>query len=143
MINSRKLKQVVVEKFSTRLSGKIFIGDKTYSIPNKSWIKKEYYNIYKKFMQDNQLYQWKENNDCDQFASIYRILAQSLHAKQLQSSAESITVGEMWYMKDGYGGHAINLVVVDNFQVMFIEPQNGVQLNLTQEELNTCWLIRF
>lgn len=144
MISSGMLKNYLVVEIGKVLDKVLFVGDSTYAIPDIDWLLKDYYKKYKEFMVSNNLYAWKENFDCNRFAAIYMCYLQALHSYETQNEAQSITVGEMWYMSKTEGGpHAINIAMVNDNKIIYIEPQNGRRLYLSKKEKSSAWFIRF
>lgn len=144
MIDVQKVEDITY-KYLRVPHSKIYASDADYSIPTKGWVTRNFKKYFKKKMRSDPTLGmiWKEKHDCDNFATAYRMYMQALHSKQPGKSGESIAVAEMWFMQDGVGGHAINMVIVDDYQVIFIEPQTGDEIKLSNKEKKTCWFVRY
>lgn len=87
-------------------------------------------------------------NDCDDYARLCAAYAQILNARTLRtvtSEDSGLAFGEFWYMAAGIGCHAINVFLsrVDSgVRLVFVEPQTGQQLHLTDNEIRSCVLFR-
>ena len=124
---------------------KIFISDVDYSVPTKRWVLRNFRKYFLKKMRadDTMGMLWTEDHDCDNFSSSYRVFMQALHSSQSGKKGQSITVAEMWYMTRDGGGHAINFLLVDDYQPLFVEPQTGGEVKLTNEEKKSTWFVRY
>jgi len=144
MIDSKKVEDLTY-KYLRIPYHKIFVSDANYSIPTKKWVTRNYKKYFRRKMgADTTLGMvWKEKHDCDNFATAYRMFMQALHSKQPGKSGESIAVAEIWFMQGGVGGHAINMVIVDDYQPLFIEPQSGDEIRLSNKEKISCWFVRY
>jgi hypothetical protein len=121
----------------------IFIADATFSVPTERWVTRNFKKYFKKVMNVHHTYVWTKAHDCDNFATAYRMYMQFLHSEQSNHDSESIAVCEMHYKIDNAGYHAINAVIVDNYRVIFIEPQTGNKVNLSNQEKRSCYFVRF
>ena len=144
MVDAQKIEDIT-HKYTRVSYNRIFISDSDYSIPTKKWVTRNYKKYYKKKMNEDKTLGllWKEKHDCDNFSTAYRMYLQALHSIQPGKSGESIAVAEIWYMRDIGGGHAINLVIVDDYQPLFIEPQTGDEVKLSNKEKLSIWFVRF
>ncbi len=120
---------------------KKFVGDSNYNMPTKNWIKLEFSPFFMGILRNLSLpYSFKF--DCDDYASLYRVLAQICHKKSA-GNGEGIAVAEIMYKPHWANGmnHAINGAYTDEGWV-FIEPQGGQIIKLTQEEIDTIYYVR-
>lgn len=85
---------------------------------------------------------WDKKWDCDDFSSFFRSLAQICHRKS-KGSAEGIAIGEIYYHQDGdnEGNHAINVIFLENGPIFF-EPQSGLPVKLSAEEMNSIYFFK-
>lgn len=120
----------------------IIVGDGSYAMPTSSWLfgkfKSWYFTMLGALKSSGYSAQW----DCDDFASIFRVMAQICHAQTRTRPEEGIAVGELFYMMDSGGGHAICCAFTEN-GLIFIEPQTGEQLKLSATELQSVSFVRF
>lgn len=120
----------------------LIIADRTYGKPKKDWLLEVFYPWLSRELKRDGISGWQESFDCDDFATVYRVMAQVCHANT-RNGAEGIAIGEVFYTRDNGGQHAINCAFVENEQLIFIEPQNGQQTKLTDKELGSIWYVRF
>jgi hypothetical protein len=120
---------------------KKFVGDNNYNMPTKNWIKLEFSPFFMGILKNLSLpYSFKF--DCDDYSSLYRVLAQICHKKS-EGNGEGIAVAEIMYKPNWANGlnHAINAAYTDEGWV-FIEPQGGQIIKLTEEEINSIYYVR-
>lgn len=86
-----------------------------------------------------------ESQDCDKFSRFAAAYAGLVHAKQTQE-VEAITpggfpLGEFYYVSPA-GTHAITVAIVgegERLEVVWMEPQTGKLMELTQAEIESCY----
>ena len=106
-----------------------------------------YFKNFSKWLWANNLSKWKAHWDCDNFAFAFYTFAQICHARSMdkaieEDQAQGLSIGVMFYKKEGAGGHAINIIYTEG-KLWGFEPQSGKFLNLTQKEKDSCWFIVF
>lgn len=121
----------------------VYVTDLEYYKVNENWLP-IYYKKYQKQLFKNNVLEWREGFDCDKFSSYYASYAQLYSFGQRWTQNKGLAIGEVFYYKNGdlERGHAINVIVTDK-KVIYIEPQTGEQIKLTQEELNSIFFVRF
>jgi hypothetical protein len=139
-----------------KLPKNFVISDLNYLCPKIETITNTIYPAYVWWLRSLKLTQWTHKWDCDNFADAFKLFSCGYHYQNLQDDAEGIAIGVVNYManskaEDGLkGGHAINIIYSegeknddgsDNFNIYFLEPQNGKLYNLTPEEFNSIWTI--
>jgi hypothetical protein len=134
-ISALELRQAVPLGF-----GGIF-SDDSFAIPTKRWLLEDFWVWFYERRLELGLMKWTRNNDCDNFARAYAQYAADCHALT-SNQTEGLAVGEFYYRPASGGGHAIVIALTDE-GVIFIEPQTGKQLQLTQEEISSCFFVRF
>jgi len=144
MIDVQKLEEITHKHLRIDYR-KIYASDANYSIPTKNWVVRNFKKYFKNKMHSDKTLGmiWKDKHDCDNFATAYRMYMQSLHSIQEGESGQSIAVAEIWFMQDNGGAHAINMVIVDNYEPLFIEPQTGNQIRLSNQEKKSTWFVRY
>lgn len=123
----------------------VMLYDSSYGCPTKDWLLKKFYPWFKETRWQNDISRWTRKNDCDNFAAAFHVYAQDAHALTTQGD-EGLAVGIFCYFanKPGLqGAHAINCAVVENDELIFIEPQTGEQYTLTQQEIDSCFFVCF
>ena len=139
-----------------KLPKNLVISDENYFCPKKDFIQNELFPQYWKWLESLNLTRWMHKWDCDNFADAFKLFSCGYYANNINSEAKGIAVGVVNYMansraEDGmHGAHAINIIYVENengkdniqnFDLLFIEPQNGKFYQLTDEEFSTIWTI--
>lgn len=124
------------------------ITDKDYAHPSKSWVSERLYSNFSKWLWDNNLDRWETYKDCDNYAFALRVFASLSHAKTMKAyhkmgrkTYQGISIGVMFYKINGDNTrrHAINFMVTGDNQLLYIEPQTGKWLQLTQKEKDSVW----
>jgi hypothetical protein len=139
-----------------RLPKNFVISDANYLCPRIETVTNIIYPAYVWWLRSLKLSRWTHKWDCDNFADAFKLFSCGYHHQNLQGDAEGIGVGVINYManskaEDGLkGGHAINIIYAENnknddnmseFDVYFLEPQNGKLYSLTTEEFNSIWTV--
>jgi len=123
------------------------ILDKSYSIPTKTWIEKDFSESFSKFtfglgIKDKYL---TDSLDCDDIAQGAAFCAKYLHWKETKVK-RGLAFGEFHYNSSSVGPHAINIAIVSDagkINVVFYEPQRRVLIELSDKERDSCAFIRF
>lgn len=118
------------------------IWDREYSLPQLGWLTGTYYNYFVKVLDGLKIPGWREDLDCDDFSKLFWSLCQACH-RVSKTGIEGISVGMCIYTTKNGGGHAINTAVVENKEIVFIEPQTGEVLELTKGEIDSIRLVLF
>jgi hypothetical protein len=119
--------------------------DSNYALPTTAWLLGPFWSWYQGRRFELGLHKWTRANDCDNSARAYCQAAADCHASTMGSSdkaPEGVAVGEYFYTKDSGGGHAI-VVAVTEKGIIYIEPQTGVEINLSDMEKLSCMFVRF
>lgn len=118
--------------------------DTDYALPTTSWLLTTFYPWWQDQRNSLGLTTWTRINDCDNFARAYAQAAQDCYALTPVDGTrpEALAVGELCYIKDGSGGHAIVLAITEDGKV-FIEPQTGKRIFLSPTEIDSCFFVRF
>jgi hypothetical protein len=122
----------------------VIMPDATYHLPKRAWVVGDFQAYYKGFADDQGLGAWRASGrDCDKFASLYRALAQVSFARNPAVTAQGLAVAQVHYRIGGdpARGHAINAFVDENKTLTFVEPQTCAVIVLSQQELQSVWLV--
>ena len=131
--------------------GTFLASDATYAVPTKRWLLDVYGPFYRKWTFDHDLLNWRDVWDCDDFAALYRILASACHAKTneglFKERKQGLAVGEFSYrridLKNNTSvNHALNVALTDE-GLVFIEPQTMMEATLSEDDIRSCWFMRF
>jgi hypothetical protein len=118
-----------------------YFGDTSYAEVNSAWLP-TYYEQFRQTLFDQGVTKWDSRFDCNHFATYYAALAQTkFYAANFQSwtKAQSLAVGTFWYISRR-GVHAIAFAVTER-GLIFVEPQTGREVNLTQSERQSAFLV--
>tara|TARA_R110000868_G_scaffold117108_3_gene311137 strand:- start:1405 stop:1845 length:441 start_codon:yes stop_codon:yes gene_type:complete len=122
------------------------ISDGSYAMPTLQWVTGPFSDALRKLQYEFKVSGWtREDNDCDDFARLSAAFAQVLHHNTPdRPEGTALAVGELWYLQDAGGGHAINFAVCgpDKTDVLFYEPQRVALVQLTESERARTLLIR-
>ena len=139
-----------------RLPRNFIISDQNYFCPKRSFVFEELIPKYWSWLEALKFTKWQHDWDCDNFADALKLFACGYYNQNIDSEAEGISVGVINYMAiiraedNTSGGHAINIIYVENedasdglnnFDIIFIEPQNGSELKLSQKEFDSIWTV--
>lgn len=128
----------------------IAVADQNYYLPTLEQVQNEIFPKYWQWLGSLRLTRWVHKWDCDNFAEAFKMFSCGYYQQIIESQADGISVGIIHYKallraeSNTRGGHAINVVFINNnnnLDIIFIEPQNGKILNLTQEEKDSIWLL--
>jgi len=141
---------------NAKLPKNFVISDANYLCPKIETVTNIIYPAYVWWLRSLKLSKWTHKWDCDNFADAFKLFACGYYQQNIDSEAQGIAVGVVNYMansraEDGLkGGHAINIIYAQNnknddnisdFDVYFLEPQNGRLYTLTPEEFNSIWTV--
>jgi len=120
-------------------------ADPEYNLLSKDWVETNAQMDFLQFLRDLGLTEWKQNvGDCDDFAKAFTVFLKS-YIKKEHPNAASPAVGEIYYIRDEGGAHAINVIVLDDpsglYSLSFFEPQAQKFVNLSQEEIKSIYFL--
>jgi hypothetical protein len=120
------------------------LGSAQYVLPSPTWLFGPLASAWLKFVQAMGVSGYApEKNDCDKAARLCAAFAGILHARTPGAPNAGLAFGEFWYVRAVGGSHAINVAIAagdqpTTFDLLFMEPQNGKQVHLTREEIESC-----
>lgn len=118
--------------------------DGNYRLPDRIWLFSTFGGAFERFKQSLGTNQYvPDSNDCDDFTDLAVWYARFLHAKN--KTADSIAFGSFVYEKDSGGCHSICAAIVNDPEptLVFFEPQNSTEANLSNQEICSCEEARF
>jgi hypothetical protein len=103
---------------------RIAVRDDRYALPQLSWLRGEFRSYYRRELERLGLTKWSAgDNDCDNRADLYRVLAQVCKAAMHLGDGHALAVAYIEYFNVRAGGwHAINAAAVEGRRLVFIEP---------------------
>lgn len=136
----------------------LIISDNTYWLPSRDYVS---IRFLPNFIKINRI-KYSIKFDCDDFSRKFSVWAQEFYTKTVMNkNMESIAVCELFYMKKiqplnlrigdiivelpwmRCARHAINCIVLDDLSLMFIEPQSGQEVTLSDDEIKSIYFCRF
>jgi len=141
---------------SDKLPENFSVADADYFCPTLDILNNELFPKYWRWLASIRLTKWMHKWDCDNFADSFRLFCCGYYQQVIESDANGIAVGVIYYnavakAESGIsGGHAINIVYIDDgknpdgsnaFHAAFIEPQNGQIYQLTKQEFDSIWTV--
>jgi hypothetical protein len=127
------------------LSG--FKGDTAYATVQSTALPALYEN-FRDVLGKQGLVKWDARFDCNHVAALYVALAQAkftVAAWQSDTKAQTLALAEVWYVpatSDGKSGHAVVAALTER-GLLFIEPQNGREIQLNAAERRTIYLCKW
>ena len=121
---------------------KAYCADATYEAPSVEWME-SVFKSYKTLAMMMKVFRWREHHDCDDKATMFRCVACAKWAQKKTRAAQGVAVGEVWYSTDAGGGHAINILVMPNNDIKFVEPQGPRWIELSKKEIDSIYFVRF
>lgn len=120
----------------------MFVADSTYKAPTLQYLLNDFAPWFKQAMFNLGFIKWgEERADCDDWADLYATMAKVAHKNTEASEGTALPVGVVWYRAPA-GGHAIVVALCADAQIHFIEPQNGLELQLTDAERTSAYLVK-
>lgn len=124
----------------------LLLADESYVCPQLSWVQNEFSGVYREWLARFRLSYMVDLWDCDDYTRLASTLASLCHAETPMAKECGLAFGEFWYRRRLTEPHAINAFCValdTQIQLRFWEPQTQLIINLSQEEIETCTLLRF
>lgn len=130
----KKLKTAEIFALIKAPNGHCQNADGSYDLPARDWL----ISYCMKWVSARQA--WTDKFDCDDFAFAFKVACQEAH-RMGAGTSDGLAVGVVFFCPDKGGGHAINFAVVDNNEVIFIEPQTGERICLSKSELASVFFV--
>lgn len=127
-------------------NAKVYCFDSKYTTVNLEWLQKTYYKEFKKELFKDGVVNWVGSFDCDKFSRFYSIYLQTkflLEHFADRTGPQSVAVGNLFYYigADEKKGHAINIIFKEDNTFVYLEPQTGELVTLTEMERDSVFLI--
>lgn len=132
-------------KFNKQVSrkAKVVTADRAYVGVPKKWILGEFFIEWFKVRKEFNI-KYDTKFDCDNFSGLYKALVQLFFSKSSKVKTDGLALGEIHFtQKDGGGGHSIITAMVEDGEWIFIEPQTGLQIDLSPSEKRSVWFAYF
>jgi hypothetical protein len=129
-----------------------------YWLPSKDFVKHKLIPMYKTSLAANQI-TYSDKFTCEDFSRFFCVFAQQIYIKLVVNKNEpGIAISEIYYLPDDnlynflkFGNqvrkmveyHAINMIILDDLSIMYIEPQNGQEETLTENEKKSIIFCKF
>ncbi len=145
-------------KFKQLNDKQLIICDNSYWLPSREFVVTKLLPMYRTV----NLIPYSDKFDCDDFSRFFSSYAHAFYMRVvINKTMESMAVAEIHYQQKSsvlnmtiankplnvpwyiYEKHAINCIVLDDMSLMFIEPQSGLEVRLTDEELKSIYFAKF
>lgn len=114
---------------------RVTFSDEFFNLPSYDWVFNAFYPYFQKELRRLKIDGWSNKFDCEDFTKFFKTLAQACH-KSSKGTAEGLAVGEISYTKTSGEYHSINIIETEK-GLIFLEPQTGESLILTENEKNS------
>lgn len=125
-------------------TAQFYAADVDYAQVNSQWVQK-YWSQWRDATFARGLIRWNDWFDCNKFADLFVIDAQLAYAKRGRKVAESLAVGVLHYRPSMVWGatadHAIVVFLTEKGRI-YMDPQNGEIMNLTDQEIKNTYYVR-
>lgn len=115
------------------------VTHRRYLVPPEGWIAGKLVPAWFEYRSKNNLTYNVDTTSCEAFSFQCHFAAQKIENI-------NVTVGVFFYMKNNIGGHAINVILVNDgekIKPVFFEPQTSQIVNLSKNELASCRFFYF
>lgn len=119
---------------------KIYFHDEAYTSFGGRLYFEEILKNYRKLCFDLDV-NYSKKYDCDDYARGMQHFFQ-VHYSKSSYDEQSFALGVVFYRKDEQYNHAVCVAVI-NGEVLFIEPQNGLYIELSEQEKKKLFRITF
>lgn len=146
-------------EFKFRNAKQTVVCDVSYWLPSKDFLITKLLPTFR----SSNFVPYSNKFDCDDFSRFFALFSQTFYTRVvINKGMEGIAIGEVHYLKKSppllnltiagkvlevpffeYSKHAINCVVLDDLSILFIEPQSGQEIQLSDEELKSIYYVRF
>lgn len=120
---------------------KATFSDENFNLVQSSWLFDKFYPWFQSEMSRYGIFSWDKKFDCDDFATLFRILCQVCHFHS-SGKTDGLAIGEIHYEQNDTNPHAINVALTEKGPI-FIEPQTGKPLILTKYEKKSIYRVHF
>jgi hypothetical protein len=125
-----------------QLVPRAYVGDVAYAEVNSAWLP-VYYTRFRTELSRLGIIHGGERFECNRSAELYTGVAQVLFFQEAfhsDTEARALAVGPFWHRPDGgTTTHAIVQVLTER-GLIFIDSQNGAQLELSAQEIASAFL---
>lgn len=119
------------------------IGGQSYAEVNSTWLR-QFYDKYRTQLSGLGIVKWDSRFDCRRFTGMFTELAQAefyVEAFHSRLPANTLALGQVWYRPSGREtGHAVVVAFTERGRIFF-DPQNGQEMQLSQAELASIYMI--
>jgi len=122
---------------------RVFRGDENYFIPAKDWYD-EFFLWFKIQLKNYHVWDYQASWDCDKYANAFQVFGNICHAQGNPHVTESLAIAEIHYSPTkGDARHAINAVIVNEGELLFIEPQSPAFVTLSPSEQRSITFMKW
>lgn len=118
------------------------LNDAEYALPSCGWLLDSFYPWFRSFLQAFGVLEYRaEAGDCDDYAALYAALARLCHRRMAGSTGTGLAVGYMHYLTANGTSHAVVVAITSDRGPVFIEPQTGLTVSLSDAERASAWKV--
>lgn len=145
VIGSQNVAQYISQATNGEYEFNTFTPDVAYAIVNSKWLE-GFYKRWRSDLFDKGVVHWDNRFDCNKFAASYCAAAQiefynaTFHSR---TNAQALAIGEMWYRPDNAKTNHAIVIVISERGIIYIEPQNGKEVKLSNKEKSSIYFKRF
>lgn len=108
--------------------------DDMFAQVDKHWIETVLKDSFNDFRARYKIAYNTQAFDCENFSRLYANWADILHSRTPGHPVSGIAIGTFAFTRDDGLNHAINIAICNNGEVVFIEPQSGNIIQLSDNE---------
>jgi hypothetical protein len=120
----------------------MFFGDDSYAEVNSEWLR-QWYGEYRAQLARVGVIDWDTRFDCNRFVDFYASLAQAYFYRAMfhsRTPARALALGPIWFVREGGASrHALVQALTERGRI-FIDPQTGLEVELTPFEQASAYL---
>ena len=108
--------------------------DDIYVQVDKAWLACEFKTSFAEFREKYGIVYDPKAFDCENFGRLYSNWADMLHSRTPGHPVSGVAIGTFAYTRDDALRHGINIAICNGGEVVFIEPQSGNIIQLSENE---------
>ncbi len=142
--------------FRTLKDNKLIVCDNDYWLPSRKFVENKLLPIYRSYIDTHKIV-YSNKFDCDDFSRYFCVFSQQLYINLvINKNMQAIAVADIHFVREmsilalvmnttwtADAKHAINMILLDDLTVMFIEPQTGNEIKLTDKEKASIYFCKF
>jgi hypothetical protein len=130
---------------------KAMIPDEVYWCTSRTWV---HQTLVPSWLHALKNTTYSHQYDCDDYSLEFMVHAHTAFRREsISLPIDNMCIAEVWYVPDyiaklrqsniDIGNHAVNMIIVHPYDILFIEPQTGKFIQLTSSEIQSIYFMRF